>query len=69
MDAGFGLRGFGEHGRGQVAEGGVSPDSVVEDFDGLEEALTRCVAALVLLVMHEFFLQGGEERSIGALSQ
>ena len=39
----------------------MSADAVVEDLDVFEEALAGLGSGLVVLVVDEFFLQGGEE--------
>ena len=50
-----------ELGRGDVPQRRVPADAVVERLDVLEDARLRLLPAGVLLVMHQFPLQAGEE--------
>ena len=45
-----------------VVQGGVFADGVVERFDVFEQTQPNFGTGLVLLVVNQLFLQGGEER-------
>ena len=61
MGAQVGLCGLFALQWGLIAEGRVQTDAVVEDFDVLKQALLGLLLSSVVLTMHEFFLERGEE--------